>query len=128
MRMKKVPLGVKIISIIQYVAAIGFVLGGLRSFAVGGALAGVPFLAGVSFLGGVGAILIGVLYFFLGRGMWRAEKWAKTTTITISAILAVLTIVGASNGSGDPGGLIGHAIIFFYLLFSKRVKKAFGEV
>lgn len=130
---KSAPVGVKIISILYYIgAAVGLIFGLSLMFG-GGALS--TLLGGLGILFGslfiiLGIILIGfaVLSFFIGRGLWKAQKWARIVAI-IFGILGflggVFSLVGGSIGAGIVNILI-EGFIIGYLLFSLEVKQFFS--
>ena len=129
--MGNAPTGVKVISVLYYIAAIVFLILGIGliigSSSIGESFPMFEVLAGFLIIGGIVSIAIAILFFFVGRGLWKTKNWARITAIVIS----VLSIIGAIMGmvQGDIGGniisLIIHLIIGGYLLFSKSVKKSF---
>ncbi len=161
---KQIPNGVKMISILKYVAAgIGVISGLLTLLSVGArGFSLIPFLDEVSLLidkilfSGVyiyaGAIIEGILIlgfaalaFFVGKGLWRAQKCARTLEIILCSLgviywLIVLfqhillfnvTIAGSVANMHWGEVVIGiicigvQGAIGGYLMFSKDVKKAF---
>jgi len=72
-------------------------------------------------------ILFAVLTFFIGRGLWKRQKWARIVAI----ILAILSFIGAIMGMvqgmivQNLFSLVVNLVIGAYLLFSKSVKAAF---
>lgn len=134
--MSEVPTGVKIISVLYYIGAVLLLLLGVlcivASATIGAYLSGVT--AGLSFLGAavfiiLGIIMIGlaVLSFFVGRGLWKGQSWARITAIILT-ILGILEIIyNMINGevASNIIGLIIELVIGGYLLFSQSVKDAF---
>ena len=127
-----VPTGVKIISVLYYIGAVLELILGIALFFGAGALkTKVPFLA---FLGPfliIGAvILIGlaVLSFFVGRGLWKAQKWSRIVAVIFAVIGVLFAIIGMIQGNiaSNIVGLVGSAAIGGYLLFSGGVKSAFS--
>ncbi len=131
----KVPVGAKIISVLYYISAVVLVILGILLLVgagmVGSLLGSIPRIGvfGTSLFIVLGIIMIalGVLCFFVGRGLWKGKQWARIVAI----ILAILGIIGAvmgmvqGNVSGNIVSLIIHLIIGGYLLLSKGVKQAF---
>ncbi len=126
---KEAPVGVKIISILYYIGAGLSVIGAILLFVGGSLFAGL--LPGV--LGGLlavmGILFIGfaVLGFFIGRGLWRVQNWARIVAI----IFAILGVLGAiySIISGQFTAIVSlviHGVIGGYLLFSEEVKQVFA--
>lgn len=93
---QEVPIGVKIISVLYYIsAAIGLIgsIGLFISFAR--STSNYNFVIAAIFLLG-----FSILFFFVGRGLWRGKDWARIVTITISIleiIVVIIAIVVLSN-------------------------------
>lgn len=131
---REMPTGVKVLSILYYIGAAMCVLFGLLFMAGAGFMAALlksfPRLSflGTGFFMGLGIILIafGVLDFFVGRGLWNGQNWARILTIVFSAlgVLGGLSSLVRFNLSGIVGLAI-HALIIYYLGFSKEGKSAF---
>lgn len=131
---QQVPTGVKVISVLYYIGmALELILGIL--FLVGAGIVGsvveeipVISLLGSGFLVLIGIILIGisVLSFFVARGLWNGNNWARIVTIIFSGLGALSAISSLVQGRASSIiGLAIHFIIIGYLLFSSDVKKAF---
>ena len=127
-----VPTGVKIISVLYYIGAVVEVILGIALFFGAGALkTKVPFLA---FLGPfliIGAIVLvglAVLSFFVGRGLWKGQKWSRIVAIVFAVIGLLLAILGMVQGqiASNIISLVITAAIGGYLLFSSEVKAAFS--
>ena len=123
---KKIPTGVKILSVLDYIAAVLLLIIGLLSFFVN--------IAALSVLGvfvgiiGVIFIVLGVVEFFVARGLWKGQNWARVITIIFSIfglIFGLISLVG--------GGLFGiieiviDLIIGGYLIFNNNVKVFFSK-
>ena len=132
---KEIPVGVTIIAVLYYIGAVLSVIIGIF-FLIGAGFIGalIPCFGalGAGILIVVGIILIGlaVLGFFIGRGLWRAQKWARIIVIIFSIIGAVMAIIqmitiGALVIASSIISLIIQAVIGGYLLFNGAVKKAF---
>ena len=124
----KMPLGVKVISILYYIGAVGLILMGIGLMVGGGAaIAENPLFAALSgMITVLGIILIGTgaLYFFIGRGLWKGKNWSRWAVIIISAIWIIL---GIMNGiMANIPSIVVNAIIGGYLLFSKSAKASFA--
>jgi hypothetical protein len=128
---KTIPTGVKIISILYYISAVLAVLAGiviifggslLASFFVSFAILG----AGLFVIMGIIIIAVGVLGFFIGKGLWEGNPWARTVAIILAA-LGTLSSLSSIVG-GDFGSIVSLAInvlIGWYLLSNEEVKKFF---
>jgi hypothetical protein len=128
---KQVPTGVKVISVLFYIGAALTVLGGIALLIGGGLLGGlvslseIPLIgalgAGVAVLAGIIYIALGVLMFFVGRGLWKGANWARIVAIILAIIGLLSSIMSIAIIS-----IIIDAAVAGYLLFSKDVKAAFS--
>ena len=127
-----VPTGVKIISVLYYIGAVFELLLGIALIFGAGALkAKIPFLAFLGpflIIGGVILIGLAVLSFFVGRGLWKGQKWSRIVAI-IFAVLGILSAI-YSIVSGSYSSVIFLLIelaIGGYLMFNSSVKSAFSS-
>ena len=137
MKKSEMPTLVKVISVLYYVFSGILLLGSL--FALFGAgyitavLSSIPI---INILGAIGTGMLiflgivmlgfGVLEFFIGRGLWKGQSWARIFVI----VLAILGVLGSLGGLATGIGIIGllyNGAVGGYLLFSKEAKKAFGK-
>jgi len=85
-------------------------------------------------------LIISLICFFVGRGIWRGDKGARIIVIVISCIVFISQIFSIIDvityiGKVYPIGallmsvfyLIAGSIIFFYLLFNKKAKDWFKK-
>ena len=129
-----VPVGVKVISILYIIGAVISVIAGVSLFFGSSALAGLlgtfgSVLGGALFVVGIILVGVGVLGFFIGRGLWKGKNWARITAIVLALIGFVLTLIAVIGGSlvvGNVISLVVDGVIAGYLLFSKSVKQAFA--
>jgi hypothetical protein len=133
---KKVPNGVKIISVLYIIFAIAIIFATIfyiYNMAVISKPLDIPnhfdtislimIMSGIIFVGSA------VFFFFIGRGLWKGKNWARMTVIVFS----VLGVVGGLGKviDGNIGGAVGlisagvFAIIGGYLFFNKNVKQVF---
>lgn len=134
-QVRKIPTGLKAISVLYFICAamvllfgIIFIIGGLTSDNTGLSLFSEISDTGFVVLGAAIYIGIGVLAFFIARGLWKAQQWARIAAIFfafIGMISALAGILAWKDYSGLVLLLI-HALIGGYLLFSKEVKAAFA--
>lgn len=126
-----VPTGVKVIAVLYYIVAGLSVLGAIAFFFGAGFLADlIPILAlfgGILIVVGIVILLFAVLDFFIGRGLWKAQKWARIVAI----IFSILGIIGAiisliQKDFTNIVTLIVHGLIAYYLIFNASVKQAFA--
>ena len=133
---KVIPTGVKIIAVLNYIGAVLLALLALIFLISAGAFAGIlneifPLL-GV--LGGaififVSIFLLGfaVLLFFIGRGLWKGQKWARIIEIFFAGLGLLTALTGIFSGEIiDIFYLVFHGLIGGYLLFNAKVKEAFA--
>ncbi len=136
-KVKTLPLGVKIISILTYISAAILLIGGIVLIAGSAAIAGflvqiMPILVsvGASLFIVLGIVLIAfaVLDFFIARGLWKLQNWARIVTIVFS-VLGILSALNVILGGQIFNGLINliiNGVIVWYLGFNARVKQAFS--
>ena len=126
-----VPTGVKVISVLYYIGAVFELIFAVLLFVGSGALKSkVPFLAFLGpflIVGGVILLGLAVLSFFVGKGLWKGQKWSRMVAVIFAALGALLSIVGMIQGqiASNIVGLVISAGIGAYLLFSSSVKSAF---
>jgi hypothetical protein len=127
--MGEVPTGVKVIAVLYYIGAVLTILGGIMMFIGSGFLATiVPFLSGFAIAGGVLMLALGVLGFFIGRGLWNGRNWARIVALifaVIGLVGAIMGMVGGAIGS-NIFGLIINGLIGWYLGLNANVKQAFA--
>ena len=124
---KNIPTGIKVISILYYIAAAIVVILGILTLVGAGDVIGIVMLFGGGVAMGIILIAIAILCFFIGRGLWKGQNWARIVALIISslgALGAIMSLVGG-NFSGIAG-LIIHGIIVWYVGFNKDVKAAFS--
>ena len=90
-KVKQAPLGVKIISIIYYIASVMLILSAIAIFVKGASMSnaiakslgplGVGFLgsliSGLAIFLGIILLAFSILDFFIGRGLWKLQNWAR---------------------------------------------------
>lgn len=133
---KEIPVGVKIIAVLYYIGAVLSAILGILSIVGAGFVASlIPALGalGAGIMIAVGILLIGlaVLWFFMGRGLWRAQPWARILVIIFAIIGVIMAIIqmitfGAISLVSNIISLIINAVIGWYMLFNAEVKKAFA--
>ncbi|MBU2496826.1 MAG: hypothetical protein KJ767_02100 [Nanoarchaeota archaeon] len=135
-RGKEMPTGVKIISVLYYIGAVLLLLIGLLAFVGMGAMSTIMSTmgmgawaalgAGVAVFMGIFLLALAVLYFFIGRGLWFGQNWARIVAVifaVIGFISALTSLFGADFSSIIS--LVLNGIIGYYLWFSKDVKRVF---
>ncbi len=133
---QQVPVGVKIISVLYYIGAVLGVIFGILFLVGAGAIGSIadqiPLFgalgAALFVVGGIILIGLGVLGFFIGRGLWKARSWARIVAIIFAALGILLAVVSMVQGEilSNIFGLVINLVIGGYLLFSNSVKEAFA--
>ena len=127
-----VPTGVKIISVLYYIGAVIELLLGIALIFFAGALKTkiqfLAFLGPFLIVGGIIFIGLAVLSFFVGRGLWKGQKWSRIVAIVFAVIGVLLTVLGMVQGqiASNIVSLLVSGGIGGYLLFSSDVKTAFS--
>jgi hypothetical protein len=110
------PLGVTIVSVLA--GLIGIVL-----IAIGLLVLIVPLIGGV----GIAGVVIGLIWFGLGWGLYTGKGWAWIITVILAIISIIFDIIGViSQHSEHILPLIIAAVILYYL-FRPNVKAYFGR-
>ncbi len=128
------PIGVKLLSIIGYIIAISLFLGFLGIFFGAFFFVSVlPLPAWIDFAGwmlasiiGIPLLLLAILTFFVARGLWLGQNWARIVVI----ILVALELLGGifalmAGGFASIFVILVDALIIWYLGFNDHVKHAF---
>ena len=129
---EQVPTGVKVISILYYIGAVFELIIAVLLFVGSGALkTKVPLLAVLGpflIVGGIILIGLAVLSFFVGRGLWKGQKWTRIVAIIFAVLGVLLALIGMLQGQivSNILGLVISAAMGGYLLFSSDVKAAFA--
>jgi hypothetical protein len=132
--LKRIPVGVQIISVLSYISAVIFALLGLLfiifSNYISTGLAQLNLtVSPIAFVfGGIAAIGFGVLGFFIGRDLWKLKQWARYATIIFAALGVIYEIYSIISGYSlikEIIYLVFYGFIGAYLLFNKEVKGAF---
>ncbi len=137
MAKEQAPVLVKILAILSYISAGSLAIAGIASLVAGGSVgsmfSSIPLL---SLLGSAGAglfvalavilILFAVLNFFIGRGLWNGQGWARILIIVL-AILGVLASLSSLTQVSGIILLIYDGAVAGYLLFSKDAKQFFKK-
>jgi len=125
---KQVPIVVKIISVLNYIGCGVLVLCAIFSFVGAGIISSfLGFLGGFVIILGIIFLALAVLVFFIARGLWKGQNWARIITI-IFAILGFLSAIYVLVDGLIANGIVNLIVEGFiagYLIFSKEVKEAF---
>jgi uncharacterized membrane protein (DUF2068 family) len=137
------PTGVTILAVLCYLGAACSILVGLAMFLGMGAIgammeASMP--GATAMMGAIGAglgiviMLFGVLYFFVGWGLWTLKNWARIVALVLTFISLGLTVLGLFGSliTFEPVSLffnlvfVGiYGLIAWYLM-QAHVKQAFA--
>lgn len=134
---KEIPVLVKIIAVLYYIGAVLGIIFGLLFLIGAGMISSIieqiPLLIALGtslfIVGGILMIGLGILGFFIGRGLWKGRNWARIVVIIFS-ILGLLGGISMLFTGSYFNGIINILIEGFiagYLLFSKDVKSAFSQ-
>jgi len=131
---KNRPVGVSILSVLAYIGAVFLLLGGIGLFVGGevissylsslGAFSGI--ITAIGIVAGIILIALAVLYFFIGRGLWKGQNWARIVVlifIVIGLIGSLVSIMG--NLASSIVGIIIDVVIIWYLGFNQEAKSYF---
>ena len=133
---KKQPTVVKIIAVLTYVISALLLISSIFLF-IGAGLAdeiinSSPLLASIGsaafVIFGIVLLAFAVLGYFIGRGLWKGEQWARVLVIIFSALgfLGGLSSIFKGRVFGGILDLVIYAVIGGYLWFNKEVNKAFA--
>ncbi|MBC8495208.1 hypothetical protein H8D36_03580 [archaeon] len=128
---KDIPVWVKVISVLYWIAAVLFIIGGLAMIFGASVMASImPLFAmfsGLIILAGIIMIALGILDIFIALGLWKGQKWAWIIAIVFAIIGFVGAIVSIAGGNfSEIASLIIHGLIGGYLIWSKKVKAVFA--
>ncbi len=139
MEEKQVPVGVKVISVFDWIFAVLLILGGILSIGLGLLFLGtskatgfglIPGFTGSlvqSMLYGILILALGVFLIFVAIGLQRGRNWTRIVHIILAFIGIGLAIWGLIKLQfGNIFGLAINGLIAGYLLFSNKVKEAFS--
>jgi len=127
----KIPLGVKIISIIYYLSAILYLVIAIISLFFKDLIFKIPDFSQIT--NSYASIILGVIFILLtifsatvATGLWKQKNWARIALI----IFCSLNITGGifsliKGGYLSSINLIFNLIIASYLIFSKKIKGFF---
>lgn len=131
---KSRPIGVSILAVLSYIGAVFTFIGGLALLAGSAAVSTVieQFVpeyaawstAGVALLIFIGIvfILLAVLDFFIGRGLWDGKDWARI-------LLMIFMVLAVVDGIFPPFAILQAiiaALLIWYLGFNKSVRNYFN--
>jgi len=115
---KQRPIGVTIIALLAILGGIAFLGSGI------GTLILIP-LMGI-FIGS-GLFILGLAYFLMAYGLWKARSWAWTLTLILSGIGIIVGIGSIIVGNiGSIFHIIINAIVIYYL-YRPNVKSFFNK-
>lgn len=123
------PVGITILAILGYIGAGIFLLVALLTLFLGPTIASflqntisAAILAAGSIFLAIFLLITATLEFFIARGLWKGQKWAKIVTI----VFASLGVLGALwNLPETLFSLIFNGFVIWYLGFRQEVKDFF---
>ena len=104
------PTGVSILAVLYFIDGILTIVSGLLVASL------FSFFPALFLICGAVGVVIGLLFFLVGWGLWTLQPWARTAAI-------ILAILGLFN---FPIGTVISIIVLIYL-FQPEIKAAFGE-
>jgi hypothetical protein len=139
---KKIPTGVKAVSILFYIGAIlcvimaismifgaNTIITSMLASNPGMGLESIPqgMMITVIIVIGILAVGAGVFSFFIGRGLWKLKQWARITAIVLSIVgfLSVIISIVLHFQLTQILSFVIDGFIGGYLLFNKEAKEAF---
>lgn len=129
---KKIPFLVKVISVLNYINAAFFAIAAIVLLAYG--ISGKKiFIEGVTsaamIVAGVIFIVLGVFAFYIARGLWKGQNWARIVEIVLGIIGVVAGVSGIFQQVNVVSNIIGiviNGLIAGYLAFNRDVKRVFS--
>lgn len=135
---REVPVGVKIISIFDWIFAVLFILGGAASIIVSLLFFGTSKKTGFALISGFSKgifqsmifsilfLVFGIFFIFVAIGLWKGKNWTRIVHIILAFIGIGFAIWGLIKLQfGNIFSLALNGLIAGYLLFNNKVKKAF---
>ncbi|MGY4884382.1 MAG: DUF2127 domain-containing protein [Nanobdellota archaeon] len=139
-RKEHLPMGVKVVSVLYYIWAILWIGFGLlvalgATIIINYLISLFPQLETVSYgtlvvvgiIVGLVLVALGILEFFVARGLWKLKPWARVTAILLSA-LAIINSVLALTASFDSVQIVRLIVdggIIAYLMLSKEARRLY---
>jgi hypothetical protein len=128
MKKKKLPTGVKVISVLAYIMGAIAILSGLWWFIADAELIeGSKDVFFASYFSGWGAVIIiaGLVTFYIGRSLWNRKNWARRAVLVIVTLSLLGTIAVFTSTAEDIAKVIVYLGIMVYLS-KKEIKKEFS--
>ena len=144
---KNVHVGVKIISVLNWISGILMIILGFIALWIGftkpdfitqNVPLGTPeavlaelqttlsYIHRVALIGGFILLPLGIIAIFIAIGLWKGRNWARVTGIVFLLIGAIIALLGITlKPTTNIISLIINGSIACYLLFNKKVKEAF---
>jgi len=93
---RDVPVGAKIISVFYYIGAVMGIIGAIISI--------FSLVTAFSYLGSSSILIlivplilsigVSILFFFMGKGLWKGQNWARITAIVFAILGVIAAIIG----------------------------------
>jgi hypothetical protein len=125
--MKNVPVLVKVISVFYYIAGVFLILSGLSILLLGSIIGfDISIFSLLGSIGGILMIALGVLIFYVARGLYFGKNWARIFVIVLASLAIISSIFSMIGGevSNNIFSLIVNILIVCYLL-SNKIKEIF---
>lgn len=123
------PIGVTIISILEALGGLFYIILGILAFVVGSAAgAQNAALGAAGSIAGVILIIIGLIALFLAWGLWTLKRWAFWVTAVLQAlafIFGLISIIGGNHSAQTIIQAVVALVIVVYLFADRNVRAAF---
>jgi hypothetical protein len=116
----KIPTGVRVIAVVNYVAAALGLLGILIVLFAGAKL---PLFGMLGLVVVIPILIMGILGYAIGRGLYKGRNWARIFLIIVGFLTIINTLFHFTIMSIIPLAI--NVLITGYLLFNKKVKAVF---
>ena len=126
----KIPVPVTVISIFYFISAFLVLAAGVASIFLSWKnidLIGLGPSPETLMVVGIIALVISVLYIFVGKDLLRGKKWARTAVIVLSGIASVENLILIFGNVFLIIPLAINIAILLYLLLNRDAKKSFSK-
>lgn len=129
------PLGVSILAILGYIGVVLHVLAAIALFFGASFITSMlsqvgPFstvTGGVAIFAGIIMLLFAALTFFISKGLWTGQNWARIIVIIFAALGVIFGIISLFTGNfSSIISILIDGIIAYYLWYAKEVVSFFS--
>lgn len=94
---KQIPVVDKIIAVLYYLTGIFGFIGGILFLAIGKVETSIFSMFG--YVGGTIMVVLGILFIYVGSGLYQNKKWAKIFAIVVACLMIVSSITDMISGN-----------------------------